>query len=348
MLNKYTDYGDIVAIHADGASKYGLNILINKHRLSLVQQATDNYWRIALKDFNYVAYTVDNKNLIYMHELLTGINNDLIEERYLKGIDSSRLVFNPFKGNTLLIKHRNGNGLVNVDNNLIITSDVVSSNNDYSEYLKPILLFIDDIYNYSLQTILNSEDDLTKEDNVQIFKEQVLDLVNDRLFKRLGPDLTGFRHIFDLYEQGKLTGDMLINYDITLQQLYEEVNEIYAMYESNYLFPGHHVIVYPNISVRSALKEHICSFSGAKIHKGSEYISYQLFIEDLTDNSIYTLAKALPLEIGYEEYLPTNIQQLDDFVYKLQHSYDLDLDDYYNFVTNIKCDNLGITLIKKR
>lgn len=348
MLNKYTDYGDFVAIHADGASKYGLNILINRRRFDLVNKATNGYWRITCKDFNYFAYTIDSEKLVYMHELLTGVNNELIEERYINGVDSSRLIFNPFRGHISLIKHKNGNGLVNVDDNLIITPSNVSSCEDYSYYLKPILLFIDDIYDCNFQTILNSEDDLTRDDNIEIFKEQVLSLAKDRLFKRLGPDISSFKKIFELYEKKQLTGDMLENYDITLRKLYEIFNDIYLKYESTYLFPEHIILVYPNIKVKKALKEHLCSFSGARIYKGEEYISYQLFIEDLTDNSVYTLNKAISTEIGYEDYLPKDIQQLDDFVYKLNHSYELDLDDYYNFATNIKADNLGIKLIKRK
>lgn len=63
--------------------------------------------------------------------------------------DSSKLVLNPFKGYTSLIKHKNDNGLVNVDDNLIITSDDVSSDDDYSEYLNPILISIDEYYNFA-------------------------------------------------------------------------------------------------------------------------------------------------------------------------------------------------------
>ncbi len=350
MLNSYTDYGEYVAVHADGDTKYGLNILINKSRLALVQSATNTYWRIVYKNFNYFAYTVDNKKLIYMHELLTGINDELVEERYLNGGDSSKMVSKPFRGQTSLVKHKNGNGLVNVDNNLIITSSKVSSDEDYADYLEPILLFIDedDIYNCSLKTILNSEDELTKEDNILIFKEHILSLANDPVFKRFGPDITVYKKIFDLYEQNKLTGDLLKTCDATISELYEALNNIYTMSQSSYCFPGHVVIVHPNIRVKKSLKEHICSFSGAKIRKGSEYLSYQLFIEDLTDNCIYTLAKAIPAEIGYEDYFPQNIHQLDDFIYKVKHSYELGLEDYYNFATNTKCDDLGITLIKKR
>ena len=141
MLNGYTDYGDLVAIHADGASKYGLNILINKRRLELVDQATDSYWRIDCDGFNYIAYTINNKNIIYMHDLLTGINNELVEERFVNGLDSSKLVINPFKGQTSLVRHKNGNGLVNVDHNLAITPENINCDEDYSEYLVPILLF---------------------------------------------------------------------------------------------------------------------------------------------------------------------------------------------------------------
>lgn len=349
MLNEYTDYGDFVAIHADGASKYGLNILINNRRFALVNQATNGYWQIDCDGFNYIAYTINNKNIIYMHDLLTGINNELIEERFINGLNSSKMVTNPFKGQTSLVRHKNGNGLVNVDDNLIVTSSDVSSNESYSEYLKPILLFIDgdDIYNSSLQTILNSEDEITKEENIKIFKAQVLSLANDSLFKRVRPDIKGYIKLFELYEQNKLTGDILRNYDDTLQSLCEEFNNISLMYESDYCFPGHIVMLYPNIRVRRALKEHLCSFSGAKIYKGEEYISYKLFIEDLTEHALYTLAGPIAAEIGYEEYFPKNIKELDDFIYKISHAYELNLDDYYNFATNIKSDNLGIKLIKK-
>ena len=285
-----------------------------------------------------------------MHDLLTGINNELVEERFVNGLDSSKLVINPFKGQTSLVRHKNGNGLVNVDHNLAITPENINCDEDYSEYLVPILLFIDgdDIYNSSLQTILNSEDEIMKEENIKIFKTQVLDLASNNLFKRIRPDIIDYRNLFNLYDQNKLTGELLIKYNDTLQSLYEEFNNISLMYESDYCFPGHIVILYPNIRVRKALKEHLCSFSGAKIYKGEEYISYQLFIEDLTEHALYTLARPIAAEIGYEEYFPKSIKELDDFIYKIQHAYELNLDDYYNFATNIRSDNLGIKLIKKK
>lgn len=368
MLNQYVDYGDgIIGICADGSTKYGLNILINKHRFLLIDGATNGYWHIKLEKDKYYAYTINNDKILYMHHLITGIENEQCEEGFISDNPSSKLISNPYQGRLDLVKHKDNNGLVNLDSNLIITeelmeyekvdnlgfveliSDNYEDDDDYSKYLVPIYPTIDEegLYYCDLQTILNIEDSIKRLEGLELFRKSIIELNNNRLFKRNYPEIKEYVKLLKLYEEGNLTGDKLIEYQDSVMSLYEQLDSMISEHQSTYYFEGHLLMIYPILKVKKASKPHLCCFSGARIGKGQEYIYYKLFIEDLTDSKIYT-TKPISAEIGYEEYLPTTVLGLDDFLYRLSHSYEMDFEDYYNISTNIRSDNLGLTLLKRK
>lgn len=290
----------------------------------------------------------EDNNIIYMHDLITGINNDYCEERFINDNNSSNLILNPYKGDNI-VTHKNGNSLINVDDNLIITKYLPSYNDiDYSDYLVKVYYDIneDEIYETKLQTILNIEDDISKYLALPTFKGQLLSLKKDKIFGRNCSLANDYIKVFKLLEEGNLTSKDLVGLDYTLHDIYNMYDEIYRTHESEY-FGGHVIELYPIIKTLVARTNHICCFSGAIIPKGKEYISYKLFIEDLTSNCLYC-SKSISVEVGYEHNLPTTISELDSFLYKSSRAYELNLDDYYEFNSNVGYNDLGISLIKKR
>lgn len=351
MKNKYINYYDgVIALEVDGACKYGLNALISEDRLPLVMNATNDYWKVVEINNSYYVYTIKDDKVIFLHNLISGINNNLIEEKFILGNNSKKLISNPFKDMDL-VTHRNNNGLINTDENLIITDNLVIVENDidYSRYLVGTFfsLYDEEIYDVSLHTIVNLDDELMKNKALSEFKKYLEMLNEDKIIKRVFKELKQYLTIIKLYEEGKLTGDDLKDCPFSIKALADVCYDISEEHKSNYYFNGHVIKVYPSIKYVKAAKRHICSFSGSVIHKGQEHVTYKLFIEDLTDDTCY-ISDTIRMEIGYEEYLPTTALQLDDFLYKLSKSYERDFDNYYNFLCNTKSDNLGLKILYKR
>lgn len=106
-------------------------------------------------------------------------------------------------------------------------------------------------------------------------------------------------------------------YGQSLNYIFHKIEEQYNELTSNYLFPGNQIFFYPQIKETHARKITTCNFSGALIYPGSLYINYKFFLENLTTKEIYVLKKPLKVELGYRDDLPTTIQALDDFAFKL-------------------------------
>ena len=92
---------------------------------------------------------------------------------------------------------------------------------------------------------------------------------------------------------------------------YTDLEETLNDYTSYYLLPNHFVSFYYVMKLRSAKKERTCDISGSRIYKGSNYIIYHPFLEDLCDGKIYTIKKDIYCEIGYATDLPRNIKEYE-------------------------------------
>lgn len=358
MKNRYSKYyrefneecNDVVIIKADGSDRYGLNILINAKRLELVDQATSGYWRIVKENGHYYACTEDN--LLYMHRLITGIDNPLIEEGFINGTKSTKLIPNPYLGQKVI--RFIDDGLLNVDENLLVstTCNVIPqiTEDSYLEIRNTLKhqLTEENIYTTSFLSILNSQDSSIRTMAIEEFIKYVQSIKDIPLVKRGYIDIGNSIEVVDAYNKKLLTSESFIGENLSIDEMERRISTEGMCLESQYLFPGHLVIVYPTIKIIKSRKTHLCSFSGARISPGSEHLFYKLFIEDLTDSSVYYLENTLRAEIGYEDNFPTTIQQLDDFAYKLSHAYELDLDEYYNIVTNIGTDTLKLKKLHRK
>ena len=353
MLNKFINYNDgVIALIVDSEDKYGLHVLISEHRLEQVSNATKDYWKLKYVNDKYVVYTVCEGKIIYLNKLIIGIHNEYIEEKFIEFESTSdRLIPNIHKGKTYLLEYKNFDSLVNTDENLCINDFLITEYNDkdYGKYLEDILYTIDEesMYDYDIQTILNIEDNCTKNYILNEFKKMVYSFFEDKLFKRIYPDIKHYKNIFDLYENDQLKGEDLLGYSASINLLSEEYQQIYDEHYSTYYFEGHLLIIYPSVKVLKANKIHLCSFTGARIYKGSYYNRYKLFIEDMTDGALYVTDDFMS-EIGADVIFPTTVRELDDFLYKLSICYENDLDEYYEIACNMKSDTLGIKLVKRK
>ena len=306
MLNEYNIDYDIVVIKADGASKYGVNVLINKSKLKLIDSITDGYWNITLKDGNYYAYTKVNGKKIYMHELL-GINNS--------------------------------NTLINIDDN---------SNQEYDYYYPSFITSLDKntIETSKLIDILNSDDKDNIKNALNYFKSFLLDCKKDRIGKKV-IDIDAYLHALDLYDNNNLTCRDLKGLNYSIENICEDWTMLELEHKSQYILENDIIFVYPIIKELVAAKNYICEFGGIPIYKGETYYRCKLFIEDYTNHSVYS-SKDLTISEDYIDYFPTTVSELNDFLYKIDSSYDCNNEEYYNIAVNIKNSHFGLKLIKKK
>lgn len=116
--------------------------------------------------------------------------------------------------------------------------------------------------------------------------------------------------------------------------LFIMLNEMELLEEhcfSEYVFPREKVNFYPNLSIVKTKTDFICPVSFSKVFSGSECVKYKPFIYLPYKKETYVISKAIKASTYYEDFFPTDIKTFDDFVYKINNSYDLDLKEYYNF-----------------
>ncbi len=349
MKNKYYDYGDgIIAIEASGMGKYGLHIVVDAHRLAMINQQA-GCWTIIKEEDMYYAAIVDGPNIIFMHDLIVSPQSSLIEEKFIRPTLSDTLVTNPFsKGK---VGHLNHDGLCNLDANLILTDGYYSFTRaipDYQMYKTPIIERLDDELTgkYSLLELLNS-DDPNKDHFIQEYIAFLDSVKEDSLVRRLHL-FDGYFTLTEKYKKGSLDTETLKTYPSGYNDLYEDVESARYHYTSHYLFDGHTIILYPKITYHIALKYHICAFSGNRIRPGEEYTRYHLFMEDLTTGDCYALKHPIICEMGNEDKLPMTIDALDDFEYRLYNGHDTGDVNYYDVAANIGNNGLSYVKLKRR
>lgn len=141
----------------------------------------------------------------------------------------------------------------------------------------------------------------------------------------------------------------ILNIPITFEDVYVEYEQLINKNTSHQLFPEHLIILYPNIKTYKASKPITCSFSGEIINSGSEYIYYRPLIQDLTTNSVYIITPTIKTTSSYQQYLPKNIQELEEFHNNLTNSYQNNNSDidFYDVSCNMKCDGFKTLKLKR-
>jgi len=80
----------------------------------------------------------------------------------------------------------------------------------------------------------------------------------------------------------------------------------------------------------------LCAVSGCVLKKGTYVINWKPFFWLSELNSSYVLSRTIRCNTYYEDYLPLDIKSFDDFYFKLEHSYELGLEEHYSFSVNCK------------
>ena len=149
--------------------------------------------------------------------------------------------------------------------------------------------------------------------------------VRERLIKAYDKEYSKLQKMYPSIE---------FKFGLSISSLYyslEEEND----FVSTYLFPGDVVYFYPKIEVLTAKISHTCSLSGAVIMPGSEYIVYKAFLYNKSKNESF-ITPTIVLEIGDAYPLPTTLEEFESFCYRVDHSYEMDLEDEYNLESSLK------------
>lgn len=201
------------------------------------------------------------------------------------------------------------------------------------------------IYEMSLQDILREQDGVKRNLLLDEFYSNLLSY-NTQVIKREGI-LDDYLEVIPAIKKGEINFKEVSGYNDNLMSLTMEASEIEDRAYSEYSFEGCSIILYPSIETIKARKIHLCAFSGAKIQVGQEYSVYRLFVDNLTENQRYCLSDPIRMEVGYEGKVPFTVSELDDFDFKLAHSYDLDLEEHYNISVNYGHDRLPFRRLNK-
>ena len=108
-------------------------------------------------------------------------------------------------------------------------------------------------------------------------------------------------------------------YGSPIIEIYEAIEESKKEFQSQSLFPGKSIVVYPCIKEVKAKEEYICDFSGARITPGSLYVSYRPMLKNIENGDAYVLKRTMKLETSYSYLLPTNISELEEFNDKINN-----------------------------
>lgn len=298
-------------------------------------------------DEDIIAIKVDGSNKYNINVLIDKNKLSIVDKnttgywRLLK-INDKYKVFTIYNGKIIYLDE-----ILTKDNN----NDFIFCNNDYdySYYLSSIKSVLDycSIDDCTLKDIINSNDEINKIDILNTFKSVLLGIKQDRLSKKYFKDVDKYLQAIDLYDKNKLTGKDLEGLDSKVEELQYLQDEIEFNHKSKYLLNGDLIIVYPIIKELICNKECLCELSGLPIHKGNMYYNCKLFIEDITNHSIYC-TNNIKVSEDYIDYFPTNITDIDEFFYKVDNSYNVDDEVYYNISSNLKHGHFGLKLIKNK
>ena len=205
----------------------------------------------------------------------------------------------------------------------------------------------ENIDKYTLKDIINSNDEENKKYILNKFKDFLIDTKKDRIGRRTISNIDNYINALENYKNNNLNGKMISDLNYTLEDICYDWASLELSYTSKYLFDNSIVFVYPKIKELIAAKNYKCDFSGFRIYKGNTYYRCKIFIENITDKSVY-VTKELCISEDYIDYFPTDIESLDDFLYRIDSCYDRDDEEYYIMSVNMSDTHLGLKLLKKK
>ena len=165
-----------------------------------------------------------------------------------------------------------------------------------------------DIYRMSYNDILSLNDDI-REYYMDLFNKEI-EQIDDSIYSPYKP----------------------------LYQMICENEDILDSKVSEYFFEGEIINFYPIINTRKSLNNKVCHISGDIIYKNSLYVTYKAFLYNKQKKEAFVLKKPINVMPYYEFILPKTLKEFEEFAIKVRNSYDLNLEEYYNFYANYKSD----------
>ena len=107
---------------------------------------------------------------------------------------------------------------------------------------------------------------------------------------------------------------------------------------------GNIMAFYPVMKEVRSSKIRTCCFSGSIIRKGSIYIYYRPFLENIITHTRYVLEKPICAELSYNDELPKNYMEFHYMDSQLQSGNDF----YYDFSVNYGSDSLKLTKLNRK
>ncbi len=114
---------------------------------------------------------------------------------------------------------------------------------------------------------------------------------------------------------------LLSYYGISWKEIVKKYENFITEYESISIFQGEYVKFYPSIRYLRSKK----TFSddiGSIIERGELYCEYRPLLWNMTTNYSYVLKKALKVEMGSEDLLPTNLKDFEALEEKILYSHE--------------------------
>ena len=178
------------------------------------------------------------------------------------------------------------------------------------------ILDASEFYTLSLDQINNISDISLKKEMLTLYNEQIKILEQDSI------------------------GKLFIDPNISIEEIYYNIDQYTESLKSNYLFDNETVKFYPSIKECKAAKNITCHFSGGTIYKGSTYCSYRPFIQNIDSGKKYVLKDTIKVELYYRDELPTTLKEFEEFIYNLDTAYKLQKNngtiDFYTVSCNLR------------
>jgi len=189
------------------------------------------------------------------------------------------------------------------------------------------MLTVDNITAYTLQDITLEKNEKLKKELLNLRTEILLRLPQNRITKNI----------------------IMENHESSIEEIATEVEHAYTEHTSTLYFPGDICCFYPRIQETKAKNLRTCDISGCQIFPGTHYYSYRPLIDNLTSGKTFVLKRTIQTEIGYYDFLPKTLYELENLVFNLGNPYEIENKDYnYYELSKTLGEYLPLQELRKR
>jgi len=139
------------------------------------------------------------------------------------------------------------------------------------------------------------------------------------------------------------------NLNLSIQEITDLIEIETLKHTSNWYFPGSICYFYPSLIERRAQKNYICDVTGECIRRGSFYLSYRPFIDNITLHKAFVLKRTILANSVSSDFFPTTFDEFESLARILTYSYELPQNseyDYYDISTRV--GEMSLLELKRR